>query len=287
MSSNDHFSPQLARAYENRDYYYKSVYGAEHLYSGRLGPKYARAVMLANSGSHPIKRILDIGCGRGELVNYYCSLGIEAVGIEYSHTACEIASELLAHSLHSGLGTILNIRDNVINYPDHYFDVVFMLEVVEHLYDGQLDDYYSQIRRLLCPGGMVVVHTWPNRLQRNRILTGYELFMRRTLAIPYICFFHKPIKQTLRDQGEELMHVNEHTPDQLRLHLRRHGFHVRIFTSYFAGTTPIGSSDFFGELVLNMGLLGLIPGIRKYLNRYIWAVATNPSQDQTNSRKPI
>jgi len=276
MPGSAQFSSKLSAAYEDRDYYFKSICGAGRFYSNQLSPKYTRAVTLAKKNRTVIRRILDIGCGRGELVNYYCSHGVEAIGIEYSKTACEIASELLSKNPCAELATILNIRNNVIDYPEHYFDVAFLLEVVEHLYGSQLDEYYAQLRKLLRPGGVVVIHTWPNRLQRNRLLSWYELSMRRVLALPYRILFQKPIKPTLRSESEELMHVNEHTPDQLFQHLRRHDFQVWVFTSYFGGAVPDSWSDLFGEAVLNFGPLGWVPGIKKYLNRYVWAVAINP-----------
>lgn len=274
MSRNKEFSKEIVDAYENRQYFCEYMGGWELSKRKSLYPKYAHAVKLARKYCHPIRRILDIGCGRGELVNYYCSQGVEAIGIDYSRTACEIASECLARNPQAKLGTILNIRDNVIDRPDGYFDVAFMLDLVEHLYESQLDEYYSQLRRLLREGGVLIVHTWPNRLQRE-VMRRYELFVRKMFNLPYRLLYGQSMKQKLRDSCEELVHVNEHTPDQLRSKLEEHGFSMRIFTSVYAGGLPNLSSELFAELVLNIGPLGFLPWFKKYLNRYIWAVAIN------------
>ena len=275
MSKSGEFSPALSDAYEDRGYYCEYMGGAAHYRSKHLHPKFVMATRLAERNCSNIERVLDIGCGRGELVNYYCSHGIEVVGVEYSRTAYEIATALLAKNPHGELATLLNVRDNCIPYPGGYFDVGFMLDVVEHLYSSQLDEYYSQLRRLLRPGGILVIHTWPNRLQREK-MSRYEVVVRKMLAVPYRVLFGHSIKRTLRDSCEELVHVNEHTPNQLLAHLASHGFQARVFSSYFGGTMPDSLSDLLGEMVLNVGPLGLVPGLKEQFNRYIWAIATNP-----------
>ena len=275
MPNNNKFSKEIVEAYENPQYYLELMGGAAGYNSLELQPKYARAVKLAKKYCSPINRVLDIGCGRGELVNYYSAQEIHAIGLDFSQTACEIASALLAQNPRKEFGAILNVRDNKIAYPDAYFDVAFMLDVVEHLYKDQLDEYYAQLRRLLRPGGALVIHTWPNRLQRDSIPPQFEVTMRALFALPYRLLFHRPIKRNVRDACELLVHINEHTPHQLFSHLQEHGFKVRVFTTYYSGLRPDSWSDFLGELVLNGGPLGLLPELRQYLNRYIWAVAEN------------
>jgi len=46
-------------------------------------------------------------------------------------------------------------------YPDASFDVVFLVEVIEHLLDDQIAPVLAEVRRLLATGGAVVV-TAPN-----------------------------------------------------------------------------------------------------------------------------
>lgn len=273
ISPPDKLPPEVDAAYEDPHYYLELMGGAKGYDAPGLRPKYARAVHLAKQACPTISRILDLGCGRGEIINWYCNLRMHAVGVEYSDTACRLARKLLANNPNESFGSILQIRDCNLNFPENSFDVVFMLDVVEHLYDSQLDYYYTQIHKLLSARGVFIIHTWPNRLQRETLPEQYELLVRNVFALPYKILFGKEIKRTVRDSTEELVHINEHSPNQLRQQLEKHGFRVKLFTSYFGGRGPDSMADFLGETVLNFGFLGLLPGLKKYLNRHIWAVA--------------
>src|SRR5438046_2134574 len=140
--------PEISAAYEDPDYYMKYMGGAKEYAGKTLQRKYLRAISLAQSRRDPIQRILDVGCGRGEIVNHFCLLGIQAIGVEYSKAACSIAHALLSKNPKGHLGKIINIRDCTLDFPPDHFDVAFMLDVVEHLYESQLDSYYAQIRRV-------------------------------------------------------------------------------------------------------------------------------------------
>lgn len=55
---------------------------------------------------------------------------------------------------------VLDLRNNVIPYPDHYFDIVFANNVVEHIPDPDL--VFSEIHRVLKPEGFFFFKT-PNK----------------------------------------------------------------------------------------------------------------------------
>ena len=102
------------------------------------------------------KRVLDFGCGRGDLLAQLYARGVAAKGYEISQdsarvTAVRFANEPLFEGVAVSPGEL----------EDGAFDVVLLVEVIEHLLDEQIDPVLADARRLLAPGGRVVV-TCPN-----------------------------------------------------------------------------------------------------------------------------
>ena len=102
------------------------------------------------------KRILDFGCGRGDLLAHLFARGIAAGGLEFSEESARTTSERFA-----GESLFQGIVAGPSELEDGSFDVVFLVEVIEHLLDDQIPQALAEVHRLLAPGGRVVV-TCPN-----------------------------------------------------------------------------------------------------------------------------
>src|SRR5262245_59181487 len=79
------------------DYYLTNCHGHEDfvMSGGRqVGPRVVKALSLA--GDLRNKRVLDVGCGRGELVLQSAMRGAEAWGIDYADAAVAIAERALS-----------------------------------------------------------------------------------------------------------------------------------------------------------------------------------------------
>ena len=76
--------------------------------------------------------------------------------------------------------------DNDLPFSDASFDLVMMLEVIEHLAD--IPHMLGEIARVMRPGGVAIVTT-PNRLnvssQIHYLLSGYYKGRRAPLAYKY------------------------------------------------------------------------------------------------------
>jgi len=105
------------------------------------------------------KRVLDFGCGRGDLLAALYARGIAASGLEFSTGAAdETRARFAAEPLFGGVEVA---RDLPSDLPDASFDVVFLVEVVEHLLETQLEPTLAEVARVLAPGGRIVATT-PN-----------------------------------------------------------------------------------------------------------------------------
>lgn len=92
-------------------------------------------------------RLLDLGCGTGEFLNYCQKNGWKVQGIEPSATARTFASKHYGLTIHEA--------GEWEQFPDEVFDVVTAWHVLEHIY--RLDEAVKQVKRVLSPSGIFVV----------------------------------------------------------------------------------------------------------------------------------
>lgn len=177
----------------------------------------------------PGMRLLDVGCGRGEILRHCMALGIEAYGIDYAEVAAQMSRDvidrarvrLVADSLPSTPVRAGVCRSDAksLPYSDASFDRVLMFDVVEHLYPWELHQAMGEVRRVLRQHGRFIIHTAPNRwydtyaypwVRRFRTLMGQgELYPEDPRAIT-------PVNQDV--------HVNEQDILSMRHVLRAAGF---------------------------------------------------------------
>jgi SAM-dependent methyltransferase len=139
-------------------------------------------------------RVLDIGCGRGLLLDAFRRRGWEVQGVELGDAAAAYAREALGIPVHVGPAASWP-------WPELHFDAVVMWHVLEHWHDPR--EPLRMAARLLRPGGVFMVGV-PNfasleaRLARDR-------------------WFHL-------DVPRHLVHL---TPRWFDVELAEHGFEVR------------------------------------------------------------
>lgn len=181
-----------------------------------LRPRIRYCLEIANL--HPGMKVLDVGCGRGEVVFYCARLGIETVGIDYSREVLEIAQR--TKETHTSeeqrrmefiCGDVKKLR------TEDRFDRIFMLDLVEHLHDWELNKLFRKSKELLKADGQIIIHTLPNRWL-------YEITYRRLLRLIMPWLPRNP-----RNKKEMAIHVNEMSPTKLYSLLRRNGFACRIW----------------------------------------------------------
>ena len=94
-------------------------------------------------------RLVDIGCSRGQFVDFATQAGFVAEGVEP-------AAKIAAAAREAGL----NVRTGLLEeqrYTDATFDAAALFEVVEHLREPL--PLLQECRRILKPGGMLIIST--------------------------------------------------------------------------------------------------------------------------------
>src|SRR5439155_13981041 len=108
--------------------------------------------------------VLDAGCGRGEVLLACARAGAAVAGIDYAQAAVDIARE----TLHGVAGAeVVRGSLTALPWPQQSFDRALCADVVEHLDPDEAAIALRELRRVLRPGGVLLVHTAPNRLFRT------------------------------------------------------------------------------------------------------------------------
>lgn len=258
----------------DREYFLTNCGGfQEFSMSGGMTLPERLVVALKAADIRPGMKIADIGCGRGELVIHSALIGAEALGIDYSEAALELARESANALPEPARGRTdfqrSDVKDAVLGAGT--FDVVLMTDIVEHLYPGELETALSKVLLALKPGGRLVVHTAPNIwycrygwVVVRTIVRLKELLLRTGNLVPEI---HPSMTGI-----NEKVHVNLQSPPGLRQELKRSGFTgVSVF---FSERGPLE-----GKSVWNRVINGLfaMPFLRNFFNLSIFAVALKPS----------
>jgi ubiquinone/menaquinone biosynthesis C-methylase UbiE len=107
-------------------------------------------------------RILEIGCGPGANLWFLAREGFSFVGIDGSQTAINQAEERLNTEIPDwkSRGKLIKSDFKNINYQDCYFDSVIDNEAVYCNSYQDSTDIYSEVDRVLVPGGKLFVRTF-------------------------------------------------------------------------------------------------------------------------------
>ncbi|HVW81502.1 MAG TPA: methyltransferase domain-containing protein [Mycobacteriales bacterium] len=160
--------------------------------------------------------VCDIGAGRGELVALAAEHGARwAIGVEYSPAAAGMAAQSMAQREVASRATVVLADARRLPLPDGCVDLVFMIDVIEHLSPAELAATFAEAHRVLRPGGRLFAHTFPTR-------TIYDVTYRGMRAVAGLRGHHWPADP--RNDYEHRMHVNEQTRSGLRRSLRTAGF---------------------------------------------------------------
>lgn len=210
--------PVPSESYDE-DYYLESCGGVEFF---RLyGPEVLKPQMaysLKRAGLEPGMRVLDVGCGRGEILLHARRLGAHAVGTDYAEAALALAGRV------SGC-PVARCDAKALPFADRSFDRVFLIGVMDHLHDWELEACFREIRRVLKPGGRVIIHTCANLLYYKSWSYGIRLGLARALRA---CGLGVREPRPPRSGSDIALHVNEHSAFTLKAFFRKAGWRAEV-----------------------------------------------------------
>lgn len=141
--------------------------------------------------------ILDVGCGRGDLLELFQRRGWRAVGTQISRTAAEAARST------RGVQVLVGELPE-LSLDGERFAVITFFHVLEHV--ARPDAYLETARRLLSDGGLLVVEV------PNCGGIGFRWLRDRHLCFDYphhlVFFTEKSLERLLRRCGFEVDRVS-------------------------------------------------------------------------------
>lgn len=202
-----------------------------------LRPRLARALELA--AIEPGQTVVDLGCGRGEAAAHAARMGAAVIALDYSLDALRLSGTTAA--VVAPLGDVAPAAADASNLPlsDGCADRVLWLDVIEHLHPWQVRATLAEVRRILRPGGFVVIHTLPNRWA---LRVAYPLLRAVAPSLP----------ASPRSAYERAVHVNEQSPLSLKRALTAAGFASRVWVEEWS-TVQAGRQAPDGGRVLDGG----------------------------------
>lgn len=225
----------------DKDYYLKSLPGFEYLEKDKVDPAILETTRFGAITAGD--RILDFGCGRGNLVIELAKRGVYAVGVDFSKDAVEFAETYAAQFSEEvrNHAQFFQLTMNDLQFENE-FDKIIFNQVYEHLRDWELTILIEKFKRALKLEGLLVIST-PNL---NYIRYLYPL--KRILELPF-----KWIKEPLRvlrgkskhtssfkkflreifkiqypDSEHTRLHINLQTPNSIRRFLNEQGFSTQV-----------------------------------------------------------
>jgi len=148
------------------------------------------------------EKILDVGCGWGNISIELLKRGLNVIGLDYSEKAIEICKKT-AKKL--GLDDAGFICENATKtkFENMSFDVIYCADLVEHLYPDDFFALLGEAKRILKMGGKLIIYT-PNPFHIFELLKRYNIILKKDTS-----------------------HVDYKTMDELKKSLSGNGFLVK------------------------------------------------------------
>jgi len=191
------------------NYYPRGYYGAveqrrfpeivEKLQNALYTLRVREVEAVSNSGPG---RVLDVGCGRGVLLQEFRRRGWEVQGTELSEQAASYAQQTL--NIPVTIGSL-----ETIHFPSNHFDAVTLWHVLEHVENPRA--LLTEINRILKPDGVLLVAV-PNfdsleaRVSKDK---WFHLDVPRHITH----FSDATLEEALRENGFDVRHKSGFAPE--------------------------------------------------------------------------
>lgn len=195
--------------YDN-SYFTEKCEGAEDFNKGIFSERFYKAFRLGDIKKGDL--VLDVAAGRGEIAILAARAGAKVTVIDYSKSSVElIKSNAKKFNLASKIkAELMDVRK--LSFKENEFDKIFFMEILEHLYPSEVDAAISGMKKILKPGGKIIITTGPNKLLIDSLFLLSKIFIKNN------------------NWESRKYHVNERTFFSLEKLLKKHHLGYKIRT---------------------------------------------------------
>lgn len=138
-----------------------STFAALEMFTGTAAPPLVRFARIS-----PGSEVLDVGCGTGVVALTAARMGARTTGVDLTVELLERARE---NAVIMGLeSTFVEGDVEALPFPDGTFDVV--VSQFGHIFAPRPELATAEMLRVLKPGGVIALSTWPPELYTGRFL---------------------------------------------------------------------------------------------------------------------
>ena len=175
-------------------------------------PEYEEQVLpLVQHHLQGTRRVLDVGCGEGQVTRCIARLGVEAVGLDPTPSQIRVAHR------RGGSACFVRARAEQLPCPSAAFDAVVLCLALEHV--DPFEPAVHEIARVLAPGGLLLLFLVHPLLQSpgsgwvDDRISGQQYwrvgsYLRDDVAIDEVApgvklpFAHRPLSRYVHVMGE-------------------------------------------------------------------------------------
>ena len=177
-----------------------------------VDPEYEEQVLpLVDRFLHGSRRVLDVGCGEGQVSRRIAGLGAEVVGLDPTTAQIRLAHE------RGGRACYMRARSEQIPCPDASFDAVVLCLALEHV--DPFEPAIGEVARVLAPDGLFLLFLahpllqspgsgWVDDLNSGDHFWRVGQYLQDDVAIDEIApgvrlqFAHRPLSRYVHTMGQ-------------------------------------------------------------------------------------
>lgn len=211
-------------------YWYLGTRARRHMMLRRFSEVDARAagsLRVAGVGNGDSRRLLDIGSAWGFNVMAMERLGFDVTGIDLVVDQFEVGQRIAGEN--DASFAVVGADAARLPFGDATFDVITMVETLEHIFLEDRPTALGECHRVLRPGGSIVLST-PNHasfVERFKRFTGRHPRLRERL--PTMCY---PDEGTARRDYHPYRYHHPRPDSRIRALLEDAGFRVESVTHF-------------------------------------------------------
>lgn len=180
-------------------------------YTEGADPEYEEQILpLVEHYARGAQRVLDIGCGEGQVGRRLASQGAEVVGLDVTDSQIRAAQD------RGGLSGYLQAHANQLPCGDARFDTVVLCLAIEHV--ELFEDAIQEVARVLTPGGrflLLLVHPllqspgsgWVEAIHSDEHFWRIGSYLDDDIVTDqvgpgiHLSFIHRPLSRYVHEMG--------------------------------------------------------------------------------------